>query len=324
MRQAIMETNAEEIVAALYNKSKRTFKGMNRRLIKQALSFSPSYRDFIIKILSNHSLKIKQKGRRGSILPTNSDGSSKMLNKRTKSFVEADINDADTLPHELGHAVDFWFGIDKALSSHVIIKNGKTLYDIFTKEFEVKHEEIFKVIIEEYKNIINSNINNQAFDILKNGMPLYEKLCKTPLNSKSIEVMKQRKRLHKELYESGFVEAYYLLVSKKCYSILNSKYGPVLDALSSKYRFDEMWLEHHPEEYYRNSKYRPVQEFFANLFMAKTTSKHTYFDNLIRFLPESFSAFESLFVMFYDHIQNNKRFTDVELKEASEEWITAC
>ena len=121
--------------------------------------------------------------------------------------------------------------------------------------------------------------------------------------------------LQKELYESGFVETYYLLFERKCYSILNTKYSPILDALSSKYDFKHLCLTHHETIYYKSSKLRPVYEFFANVFAAKVTSKHTHFDNLIKHLPKSFNAFEKLFVIFYDHIQNNKRFTDVKLKK---------
>ena len=68
--------------------------------------------------------------------------------------------------------------------------------------------------------------------------------------------------------------------------------------------------------WYKYSKNNAVYEFFANLFEAKVTSKHVQFDNLIKFLPKSFEAFEELFFIFYNHIQQNKRFTDVKTRKA--------
>ena len=47
------------ITVALYKKSKRTFSHCQRDLIAQAKYFSPIYRDFIVKIIQNNSLKIE-------------------------------------------------------------------------------------------------------------------------------------------------------------------------------------------------------------------------------------------------------------------------
>lgn len=164
----------------------------------------------------------------------------------------------------------------------------------------------------EYKNIINSNINDKAYDIIISNIDKYRLLTDIPVNNKTRKV---RKLIQKELYDSGFVETYYQLVTKNCYSILNSKYSPILDALSSSYDMSGLFLHYHENAYYQVNSKRPVQEFFANLFAAKVTSKHVYIDNLIKLLPKSFDAFEKLFVIFYDRIQNNKRFTDVKLKK---------
>ena len=62
-----------------------------------------------------------------------------------------------------------------------------------------------------------------------------------------------------------------------------------------------------------------AEEFFANVFEAKVTSKHQQFDSLMKFLPKTFNAFEELFAIVYDHIQNNKRFTDVKIVDLQEE-----
>ena len=306
---------AQNIINVLHKKNKRSFKYQYNALKKQAYYFSPAYRDFVSKVINNNSLKIKNAYQNGCVFSLEEENQKESLNKRHKNILLTDINNVDCLPHELGHAVDFWFGKNKALSTIVLIEDNKTLYDIFTEEFESKYKELYEIVMNEYKNIINSNINEKAYDILISNMPKYKELRSIEYNPKDIESSVKRQILQQELYKSGFVETYYLLLNKKCYSILNTKYSPILDALSSKYDFEHLCLVHHENIYYKGSKFRPIHEFFANVFAAKVASKHTHFDNLIKFLPKSFNAFEKLFVIFYDHIQNNKRFTDVKLKK---------
>ena len=207
-----------------------------------------------------------------------------------------------------------------SLTKTVLIDDNKTLYDIFTEEFESKYEELYELVMNEYKDIINSNIKESAYEILIKNMPLYRELNSIKINLRDKETTSKRRKIQKQLYKSEFVEVYYKLIEKKCYQILNTKYSPILDALSSKYDFEGLCLSHHKNDYYKHSKYNAVYEFFANAFEAKVTSKHCEFDNLIKHLPKSFNAFERLFVIFYDHIQNNKRFTDVELKKESERY----
>lgn len=303
------------IMSALRKKSKKTFKRYEKSLKKQAEYFSPSYRDFIYKVIKNNSLKIINSYDGGATLSLEDGEILSTLKRKQESKIITDIDNVDTLPHELGHAVDFWFGRLNSLSKSVVVLNNKTLFEIFTEEFESKHQELYKLVMNEYKDIINSNINNDAYDVLINNMSKYRKLCSIDVDLKDKKTTQKRRKLQKELYESGFVETYYQLINKRCYSILNNKYSPILDALSSKYNFEGLCLSHHNTEYYENSKYRPVYEFFANVFASKVTSKHQNFESLIKYLPKSFTAFEKLFVIFYDHIQNNKRFTDVELKK---------
>lgn len=224
-----------------------------------------------------------------------------------------DLRYLDILPHELGHAVDFWFGSLNALTRTVILYDDKALFDIFTEEFEAKHQEIYEMVMEEYKNIINSNINDKAYDILIDNMDLYRLLSLVKPDLRDKEKTKFRREAQKELYKNGFVETYYQLIKRDCYSILNDKYSPILDALSSKYDFNGLYLAHHDQEYYRSSRFCTTEEFFANMFAAKVTSKHVYYDNLIKYLPKSFDAFERLFSIFYDRIQNNKKFVDLKI-----------
>ena len=309
------QNEIQMIVEALNKKSKRSFSYRQKDLKKQALYFSPFYRDFIYKVIKNGSLKIVQKWNDGYIIPNGEMIDTPNLKRRQKNKIYTDIQEVDTLPHELGHAVDFWFGHYQALTTNVVLSNGKTLKEVFTEEFETKQEEIYKAVMDEYKSIINSNINDKAYDLLINNMSLYNELKNIKCDEKDKEVTKQRRKIQKQLYEIGFVETYYHLYDRKCFAILNLKYSPILDALSSKHDFDGLFLDHHMFSYYKYSKNNAVYEFFANLFEAKVTSKHVQFDNLIKFLPKSFEAFEELFFIFYNHIQQNKRFTDVKTRK---------
>ena len=300
---------AQMIVDALNKKNKRSFHHHQKALKKQALYFSPFYRDFIYKIINSGSLKIKHWAGKGYLEPIKRKGTN--FKKRQENMLCTDIEVPDVLPHELGHAVDFWFGYSDALTRTVVLSNGKTLKEIFNEEFSGKQEEIYQEVMNEYKTIINENINDKAYDILMKYMPDYNDLCNNHFD------MKKRREIHRKLYESGFVEAYYLLYTKQCAKILNHKYSPILDALSSRYNLDGLLLDGHKHAYYWFSdENRPVAELFANLFEAKVTNKHVQFDELKKFLPKSFEGFEELFFIFYDRFMHNKRFTNLKRKEA--------
>ena len=304
------------IVEAIVNKNKVGFRRNRSKLYQFAKYFSPAYRDFILKVIKNTSLKIEPDYRSGFMTATINDNK-KRLSKRQKTHINTHMNDIDCLPHELGHAVDLWFGSNLALSSHVLVEGDKTLHDILKEEFASKKEELFEMMMVEFKDIINSTINKDAYDILLDNFELYRQLLKLPVDPECDELRILRRKYQKQLYKCGFVETYYQFITKKCYAILNSKYSPILDVLSAHYNFDGFGLRRHGPDYYETDEYLLSEEFFANVFAAKVTSKHTHFDSLIKYLPRSFNAFEKLFVIFYDHIQNNKRFTDVKIKEVN-------
>ena len=148
------QNEIQMIVEALNKKSKRSFSYREKALKKQALYFSPFYRDFIYKVIKNGSLKIVQKWNDGYIIPNGEMIDTPNLKRRQKNKIYTDINEVDTLPHELGHAVDFWFGHYQALTTNVVLSNDKTLKEVFTEEFETKQEEIYKAVMDEYKTII--------------------------------------------------------------------------------------------------------------------------------------------------------------------------
>ena len=302
----------QQIAEALKNKSKRTAKYKMNWIEKQSQFFSASYRDFVLKIISNNSLKILFDGIGGYLEHPDEDFDTQSKpTKKSKNKIVVDIHDADILPHELGHAVDMWCGEKFALSKTVIIKDNKTLYDILSEEFESKHQELYELVINEYKNIIDSELGSGSYQIIKNNMGKYLELHTIHIYHKDEVGTLKRRNLQKELYKSNFVELYYQLYIKKCNEKLNVKYSPILDALSSTYDLNGWMLDHHEKGYYRSKKCRLVYEFFANVFAAKITSNFDALKSLIKLLPNSFDAFEKLFVIAYDHIQNNLKFSDI-------------
>src|SRR5690606_35253995 len=152
------------------------------------------------------------------------------------------------------------------------------------------------------------NINDKAFDILMDNLSLYITLLTIKQNPREKQDKQQIKEIQTRLYECGFVEIYYHLCEKDYLSLINRNYSPILDALSSKYNLRASLLDHHNYKYYKNSKRRVVHEFFANVFEAKVTSRQTQLDNLQKHLPESFAAINELFYIFYNRIQQNRKF----------------
>ena len=303
---AINHPNQNEInifANGIKKKTKRLYKNNVKAIIKQAIHISPAYRDFVNKLLSNSSLKISPYSG-GSCLTE--CGETNNFSKRRKVKIKVDFTDKDCFPHELGHSCDFLFGNSCSFSSNIIVQDGKTLEEIFTEEFNEKEPELYKIVMGAYAKNIDSNIYKGAYDIFTQYFPLYNKLA-------VVKDPKERKKIHKKLYESGFVEIYYQLVHKKCFHVVEQKYAPIMDALSSKHDITNLYLKGHTMEYYAISKELLVQEFFAHAFADKVTANHTRFDSLIKLMPKSFNAFERLFVMIYDHIMNNKRFTDMPI-----------
>ena len=151
---ATITTNV--LAKALYEKSKRTFSHRKSEIWHQANYFSPVYRDFIYKIITNPSLKIyASKNDESYIQNDPKEVPNNKLTRKFHNFIYFDVLNKTSLPHELGHAVDFWFGAGTPLTSVVILEDNKTLYDIFTEEFESNYQSIYNLIMDEYKNIID-------------------------------------------------------------------------------------------------------------------------------------------------------------------------
>lgn len=303
------------IAKAIEKKSIRSFSWRQKDIHRQASYFSPIYRDFIYKVIQNRSLKIISTYRTSCLEP-GEEPPEENSHKRRKNKIYTELQDVSALPHELGHAIDFWFGASHTLTSTVLLSNEKTLEDIFTEEFESKYQEVYRLIMGEYKRAINSTVGEGAYETLMSNMGLYQELGSLEVDLKNKETTKKRRRIQKELYERGFVEAYYRLYTSDCCSTINDQYGCILDALSSKYDFYGLLLFHHSFDYYQKDKSKVFQEFFANLFGAEVTSRRAEIETVSKLLPKSFRAFQELFFIFYDHLQQNKRFIDVKMRKA--------
>ena len=290
---------------SMNKKTKRLTRSNSKGIIKTAIHISPAYRDFVNKLLSNSALKVSPNvGGHCQIIEHGTPGK---MTKRCKVQICVNFAELDTFLHELGHATDFLFGDNCSLTGSVIIKDGKTLDEIFNEEFDKKSDFIYRTVMEEYAKSIDENIRKGAFDTFMTYLPKFYELQGT-------RDPKKRRKLHKELYDSGFVKIYYQIITKKCFQVIEQKYSPITDALSAKYDVSGLFFRCHSLIYYGRRPSLLVQEFFANVFADKLAANHTRFDTLIKLLPESFNAFERLFVILYDHIQNNKRFTDIPLK----------
>ena len=311
MLQTVNHSNNNPLIIALVKKSKRTFSNNKTLLQQQAQYFSPAYRDFVLKLISSSSIKIGKYNGYPSAETEKSSG--KGLTKRAVTKLTINASNPNSLAHELGHALDAWFGNDLQFSEIVVVRDGKTLTDIFQEEFSENHRAIFNELINEYEEVVDSELFEGAFEIFLDELPRYRDLLTMPVYKTGNKF--NRALIHNRLYDTGFVEIYYEMYTRRLSASLNEKYSPILDALSSKYNLENTFLSHHSVDYYANRPDGPVSEFFANLFAAKVAGKHQLFDNLIKYLPKSFDAFERLFVIIYDHIQKNKKFQDVKLKE---------
>ena len=314
------------IDSAIQNKSKRSFSPFQDELVKQANVFSPTHHDFILKLINSSSLKIIPKPldddyscyiRRADLKKEristrqkeeeNTEPSTQPLRKKARNTIEIDISDPHSLPYTLGLACNLWFG-DPGLTSCVILQNGETLEKVFTEEFKEKHQEIYRSMLNDLKSQVS---DAKAYETLKKNASNYQKLIFNRVNHGDDQ---ERKVLQRRLYKSGFMETYYQFHTSDAFPTLHDKYSPVLNALvSSNYSLASCCLDF--SDYYDlSNSNNATQCFFAHLFAAKVTSSQAQpFELLKQLLPKSLAAFEELFHIFLDHIQNNRRFTKKEV-----------
>lgn len=316
MKDNSLEKNEiDEIALTLLNKNRRALRDSSKLIVRQVAYVIPIYRPYFHQLISNNSLKI-QACSESNLLPECTN-SLKMFSKKAKNHLNFDIRVPDNLLHELGHAVDFWFGLDQALTKTLIIIDDKTLRDIFVEEFKGVHKILYDIVMDDYRNVINATIGDRAHKIISDNIEKYKKLCEISPNLRNKEITNKRRMIQKELYDSGFVEMYYQLRIKKHYLLINRKYSPIIDALTSIYDLKGLGLFGHEFDYYQKDDDNLVYEFFANLFSIKLASPQDFsFDYLIKYLPKSYEGFEKLFNTAYDHFTNNKSFKDVKCKRS--------
>lgn len=271
------------------------------------MGISPVYRDFVVKLLSYSQLKLSL-DTHAYLTHGKSNENKGKLTKKVDNKLSVNPSRIKDVYHELGHVVDYMFGYDNQLSKTVLIKDNKSLGDIFKEEFEEKKDFLLKLVMDEYRSIITSTISKEYADAFFLNIGEYQNLLRIDDND-------IRKAQHASLYENGFVEAFYQIVTKKCPDILNRKYEAILDALSSYKDFLGYGLTHHERIYFTFDSNIVVAEFFANLFDMKITDNKVREEQLRLLMPKSLEAFELLFAHIYNHVTSNKKFTDMQLKE---------
>ena len=307
----------KEIINQIFKKNINPTKITEIDTEKYIKIIKEDYLPFISKIVSNNSLEFYLYNRPDVFIRSNEKIDEELtFSKGQKKTIYYCSYFEKGLIHELGHAVDFWFSIEKALTKTIIVLNNKTFSEIFVEEFNQNYEKILEHILNEYKKIIEKNLNKKCFEILSLNFYKYQKLKSLKCNKRNKNVLFQRKLIHKDLYKSGFVEAYYEVVTKKLYKVMNDRFSPLLDALSSKYDFKESFLDHHELDYYKEDKYNSTYEMFANLFVSKTTYSKTDYEFLNKLLPKTNEAFSKLFDILYSKIMKNESFDDCEIRRS--------
>ncbi len=325
-----------EIALSILKKNDKTKDDkLNDWLLSAVHSILPKYHDFILKIIDRCSKKnfdngsdkhIDSEKTREEIVENmisfmNNEGDYKCFNdymsamskeRKVELFNRDNFNFSINLLeqhkgllYEVGDALNNLDTQKNALTKTLKIENNKTLYDIFTEEFDSKCQDIYEDI---YKEITTNVMDKNEYDVLVKNIKLYRELAGIEIDSKNEAITNQRKEIQKKLYKCGFVENFYKLITSKSFRSLNDKYLPILDALCSKY--DDLVgfnMVNQKSVSHKVNKMLPVRSFFRYLFAAKVTS-NTYYDDLKELLPKSFVGFEKLFNISYDYIQNDKEF----------------
>ena len=191
----------------------------------------------------------------------------------------------------------------------MVIKDGKTLNEIINEELNMVSKQVHKMLFDKYKKIIDETLGEKSFDILMNNFYKYQKLCNTDSNDHIT-----RWRLQDELYEAGFVDTYYELSCNDYLKEFGESIIPVADALSSKYKLQGYYLPYHDYDYYQIGNFHLGSEFFANMFDYKISNYSIYYEDIKKYLPRSFEAFDLLFDIVYDFLMKNKDLSEFCIK----------
>ena len=295
--QKTSKIGPHSLAVALWGKDRRGLRHIKKALPIQAEAFSPFYRDFIETIIRSSALRIKQ-GKEGYIKSESNPGIN--ANKRASNLIVADVTDIDTLPHELGHALDFWYGLGRALTSTVILEDGKTFHDILTGELSRTKKRLERELKDLYRTTVDKALGEKASETILGQIDLYRKLGFTFDES-------SRQAIHRQLWETGFAELFYSLFTKQVTKEIGWVYSPLWDLLSAVIRLDNLGLPHHDYDYYLLSRTLVSEECFANLFHAEVCSIYEQMDHFKSYFPQTYAAFQKLFSFGYEGIMHHQR-----------------
>ncbi len=316
----------KELVDAIVAKNYRYLKDRSPCVEELVNGISPFYRELIFRIISCNSVKLRFDAPGDSSCTSRSTHREKFFVKRADIEVLSSF-DPDTFCHELGHAVDAFYGSDQSLTCVMEIEPGRTLFDIFAEEFHSHQKEIYNYVIDYYWKLSERRIGKPATDIIRRYYPFYELLfLKKNEGVSQEEFAAARRRVHKTLDRVGFVNAYCRFYEAGVIGSTNAFFGPIIDALSSLYDISALRLAGHYGDYYSCAPLT-VKEFFANLFATELLSDRKVEEYLLRFFPHSVDGFQKLFDQVYNHFVNGEKYSlpgrknpDGYLSAMQEKW----
>lgn len=300
----------KELVDAIVAKNYRYLKDRSHWVEELVNGISPFYRELIFRIISCNSIKLRlHYAEIDSRCESEGTYREKLYSKRADIEVHSSF-DPDTFCHELGHAVDSFYGSEQRLTETMEIEPGRTFFKFYTEEFLDHKKEIYDYVIGWYWNLSEQRIGKRPTDIIRRYLPLYQLLFR-PKNKgvSQEEFASARRSVHKALDRVDFVDAYCRLYEARVSESTQAYFGPITDSLTSLYDgIGELGLRGHYQDYYQYAP-RTVSEFFANLFATELLSDRKVEEYLLRFFPRSMEAFQKLFGQVYNHFVSGEKFT---------------
>ena len=312
--QEITDPDIRRFVIALCGKDKRGLRRSEDIYVKLAKTMKKEYLPFLSKFIESAPIVPKNVFYDGYVHMDVTIEAAHSGAELVRKGTTLTAFDATTFAHEIGHAVDGYFGWNNTFSHEVLLHDSRTLCETLVEELDQSGEAIYQRIISEYKEAIASALGQEAVDILWEHKGLYGELRSIPVNLEDRYTTAERQSIQDQLYECGFVETLYQVYQGGYFAEINRKYSPILDALSSRHDFSGQLLSHHKYDYYQEDPENVGMEFFANLFAMKVQDDGTIESMLKVYLPASLAAFEELFSLIMDHILGDKPFDDVRLR----------
>ena len=300
----------KELVDAIIAKNYRYLQRCSSSVEELVNGISPFYRELIFRIISCNSIKLRlHYAETDSHCESKGTYREKLYSKRADILVFSSFS-PETFCHEIGHAVDSFYGNEQRLAETMEIEPGRTFFKIYTEEFLDHKNEIYDYVIGWYWNLSERRIGKRPTDIIRRYLPLYQLLFQPKNKGVSREEFASARRsVHKTLDRVDFVDAYCRLYEARVSESTEAYFGPIIDSLTSLYDgIGELRLRGHYQDYYQYAP-QTVSEFFANLFSAELLSDREVEGYLLRFFPRSMDAFQKLFDQVYHHFVNGKKYS---------------